>query len=336
MATKTKVGPEVELGQVVLLPPDLLEPMTNQPRRAFDADLIREMADKAMDLFAQSQGIQGTGFIDVVKFRLPSGALDADGRLVPGVKLPIYSGETRWRAANFANERRPNSLPFLPCVGENVTEDEAFELAYFANLHRRNLNDLDDALALLRIKNQHDLTLEQLAKRIRVNNIGVIQNKIDVAKADPDVWEIFTARPNEKVLSIARRISRVKDDPKLRRDLIKRAKKNATFKEIDDRVKAHNEGISYEDWLANQRVVELERKGENEAKKASRTELAARSDTEIFADEIKALTSRAQEARNNARGASFTTRERRELGALAKKFRKTADELTVFIEGEST
>jgi ParB family chromosome partitioning protein len=259
--------PEIEVGNTVLLPPDVLMPMPNQPRKEFDPEVIRGIAESAISLRARGLGRLRTGFTDVLTVRLPSGALDKNNRLKDGVLLPIVSGETRWRAALWANERQPHSIPELPCAIENVNDEDALELAYFANAHRKDLSALDEAQFLLLWKNRQNLTLRQLANKTG-KTLGYIQNRMDVIGASPDVLLIFDTRP--KALSIVRRIETVKE-PNARRELIKLAKKGATHEEINDRIRAMNMGISVEKYQAHQEVRGFEKQYEKEAGSAKRS-----------------------------------------------------------------
>jgi ParB/RepB/Spo0J family partition protein len=316
--TPNSATPEIEIGQVVLLPPEVLEPTPDQPRQKFSEDDIRGMANNAINRRAKGQGIQETGFIDPLKLRLPANALDAEGRLKEEVRLPIYSGETRWHAANYANSLHAHSLPLLPCIIENVSEEDALELAYFANAQRKNLSELDDAIALLRIKNRHRYTMQQMTLHMNLS-MGELQNRLDVA-GDKEVWEIFDGRKN--ALSMARRITQVKD-PELKRSLIKRAKKKSTtFAEIDEIIKAHSAGVSVEKYRARQQVTRYEKQGEGEARKANQTGKrgdALQEDATSFAEEIASLAQRANQTREELRGMTFTSRERRELASEHKK-----------------
>lgn len=326
-------GAPIEVGDVVLLPPDVLKPMPDQPRQTFDADYIRQLADNAIQLRAASRGIRGTGFIDVLKVRLPSLALDDDGHLKPNVRLPIYSGENRYRAAIFANERQTGSLPLLPCIVENLPEDDAYEMAYFANANRRDLSDLEDALALLRIKQKHKFTIEQLAHYVK-RGVGEIQNRLDVAQADPDVWVLIDGRKDG--LMIARRISTLKkpDQKKLRRDLIKRAKAGAKFKEINDAIKAHNSGVSEERYAAGQEVASYEQSGRREAAASASTaptktsaKTSAARDEFNYVGELSDLIASARSFRSGLRGASFTAAEQRSLRTLAAELEAAARDI---------
>ncbi len=346
--SQTETAPQIEVGDVLLLPPDVLEPMPDQPRTVFDENFIRGIADKAEEWRAQGRGIRGSGFIDVVKARLPSNALDGQGRLKSGVKIPFYAGENRWRAANFANERRPGSLPVLPVVVENLPAEDVYEMAYFSNALRRNFTELDDAIALLRIKNKHKFTLEQLARYAKMS-MGELQNRIDVAQADPDVWVLFNG-VIKKPLSSARRISTLKKpgEKKLRKDLIRRALEGAPFAEINGRIAAHNIGIAYEDYLAGQEVASYERQGRKEAQAASssaptraakpggkpkkRSLSGGLADDYDYDAALDRLVEDAQEAREQLRGAWFSEADRRRLHDKAAALELQAQDLKHALE----
>jgi ParB/RepB/Spo0J family partition protein len=327
-------GAVVDVGKVALIPPDRLEPMANQPRGAFDPDLVRQLADNIVALRSRGQGIQGSGFIDVVKAKLPSLALDDEGRLKDGARLIITSGETRWRAATLANERQPLSVPVVPVIVENIPDDAAmFELAYFANAHRRDLSDLDEGQALLRIKNARELTLEQLAAYVN-KSMGYVQNRIDVIGAAPDVLAVFDARP--KALSIVRRINTVKD-PAARQELVALAKlKDTTAKDIEDAIRAHKAGVTVEEFQGEQERQGYQRQYEKEAQNAS---ISARTPARHVAasgnveDALLSALRQATFARDALQNATLTAGAKRKARVPATKLGLVLKEIEALLKG---
>lgn len=307
--------PEIEIGQIVLLPPSALEPMAGQPRTEFDSQHIESLARNVMELRARGGGIAGTGYIDALSLRLPANALDANGRLRDGARLPIVSGENRWRAANYANEQRANSIPVLPCIIENMAGDSAFEIAYFANAFRADLTPMEEAQALLRIKNARGFTLHELASHTG-KTAGYLQNRLDLIGADPDVLAIFDERPN--AIMAVRRISTVKD-PTFRAQLIEMARSGADAKTISKHITAKNAGLSVEKYEAFRQLSRAEKQGETEAIAARQTGSSKSHANERAAwmqnraRDIGAIGAAATAAAAALRGASLTKKERAAL-----------------------
>lgn len=110
----------------------------DQPRRRFDEEALEELG----------QSIKEQGIIQpLVVRRLDSG-------------FEIIAGERRWRAAQRAGLRD------VPVVVQDVTSDQAFEMALVENVQREDLNPLERAEAYRRLVEDLGLTQEELARRV--------------------------------------------------------------------------------------------------------------------------------------------------------------------------
>jgi ParB family chromosome partitioning protein len=72
----------------------------------------------------------------------------------------LIAGERRWRAAQKAG------LDRVPVVVREVVEHEALELALIENIHRKDLNPIEEALAYKRLLGETKTTQESLAKKL--------------------------------------------------------------------------------------------------------------------------------------------------------------------------
>jgi ParB family chromosome partitioning protein len=72
----------------------------------------------------------------------------------------LIAGERRWRAAQKAGLER------VPVVVREATPNEALELALVENIHRKDLNPIEEALAYQRLLEEAGTTQESLAKRL--------------------------------------------------------------------------------------------------------------------------------------------------------------------------
>jgi ParB family chromosome partitioning protein len=72
----------------------------------------------------------------------------------------LIAGERRWRAAQKAGLKR------VPVVVRETTPIESLELALIENIHRMDLNPIEEALAYKRWLEDTNTTQEELAKRI--------------------------------------------------------------------------------------------------------------------------------------------------------------------------
>lgn len=123
---------------VVKLPIEAIQRDPLQPRRHFDEEKLRELAES----------IKAQGVLQPVLVR-------KDGS---GYK--IIAGERRWRASQLAG------LHELPALVREVTEVQAFELALVENLQRADLNPMEEADGYHRLVEEFGLTQEQVAQRV--------------------------------------------------------------------------------------------------------------------------------------------------------------------------
>jgi ParB family chromosome partitioning protein len=148
-------------GAVTHLPVDLIRRGRYQPRRDFDPDGLRELADS----------IAAQGVIQPIVVR-PVG----EGR------YEIIAGERRWRAAQQAG------LTQNPVVVREVEEQSAVAIGLIENIQRADLNPMEEAAALNRLLHEFGLTHQQVAEavgksRTTVTNLLRLLELTDEVKA---------------------------------------------------------------------------------------------------------------------------------------------------------
>lgn len=117
---------ELEKGSGDSVPLSKLRPSKNQPRRYFDPDAIAELVESA-----KKHGILMPLLVRPIV---------GDEQL-----YEVVAGERRFHAATKAK------LATVPVIIKELSDDEAFEIALFENIHRRDLNPLEEAEAVLTI-----------------------------------------------------------------------------------------------------------------------------------------------------------------------------------------
>jgi len=122
----------------VLCPVDSIHPNPNQPRKNFPHSEFEELVASVRE-----KGILTPLLVTSVK----------DG-------YQLIAGERRWRAA------RQAGLDMVPAVVRESTAAEALELALIENIHRQDLNPIEEAQAYRQCLEAGDLTQESLAKRL--------------------------------------------------------------------------------------------------------------------------------------------------------------------------
>jgi len=118
---------------------DAIVPNPKQPRTVFD--------DEALDELKTS--IQEVGFLQPIVVR-ETGAQ----------KYELVMGERRWRAAQAMGQR------VIPAIIRDTRDDAMLRDALLENIHRANLNPLEEAAAYQQLLDEFGATHEELARRI--------------------------------------------------------------------------------------------------------------------------------------------------------------------------
>lgn len=122
---------EIEVGAI--------SPNARQPRQAFDEESLDEL----------KISIQEVGFLQPIVVR-DSGA----------GQYEIVMGERRWRAAQALG------LDLIPAIVRETRDDAMLRDALLENIHRANLNPLEEAAAYQQLLDEFGATHEELARRI--------------------------------------------------------------------------------------------------------------------------------------------------------------------------
>ena len=77
-----------------------------------------------------------------------------------GANFKIVAGERRWRASKIAG------LKTIPCIVRTIDAQKRLELSLIENVQREDLNAIETATAYAKLKNQFNMTPEQVAKRV--------------------------------------------------------------------------------------------------------------------------------------------------------------------------
>jgi len=126
---------------------DSIRPNPKQPRTVFDEDHMAELV----------HSIREIGVLQpIVVRRIPTDQLDeAQGRT-----FELIMGERRWRASQAAG------LAVIPAIIKETSDDDLLRDALLENLHRSQLNPLEEAAAYQQLLDDFGCSHEQLATRI--------------------------------------------------------------------------------------------------------------------------------------------------------------------------
>ena len=134
-----------------------------QPRREFDDASLQEMA----------ASIRAQGLLQPIIVRSrPQGGYE------------LIAGERRWRAAQIAG------LEQIPAVIREVSDKQASAMALIENIQREDLNPLEEAAALERLKDEFQLTQQQIADAVGKSRVAVT-NLLRLLNLAPAVRELL-------------------------------------------------------------------------------------------------------------------------------------------------
>jgi ParB family chromosome partitioning protein len=141
------------------IPVTSIEPNSKQPRHVFEEEALEEL----------KTSIREVGFLQPIVVR------DAgDG------KYELVMGERRWRAAQAIGRES------IPAIIRETRDDDMLRDALLENIHRANLNPLEEAAAYQQLLEEFDVSHEELARRIGRSR-PQISNTIRLLKLPPQV-----------------------------------------------------------------------------------------------------------------------------------------------------
>lgn len=141
------------------LPIDQISPNTRQPRQVFDEDDLAELASS----------IREVGVLQPVVVR----------SLGPEA-YELVMGERRWRASRMAGLTR------VPAIVRDTADDDLLRDALLENLHRSQLNALEEGAAYAQLLEDFGCTHDELARRIGRSR-PQISNTIRLLRLPPAV-----------------------------------------------------------------------------------------------------------------------------------------------------
>jgi ParB family transcriptional regulator, chromosome partitioning protein len=154
----TQTGPDlapVPGARYEELPVLSIRPNPKQPRHVFDEDDMAELVNSIREI----------GVLQPVVVRpIPAEELERTaGQSPEGVQQPLYElimGERRLRASEAAG------LSFIPAIIKDTHDDDLLRDALLENLHRSELNALEEAAAYQQLLDDFGCTHDELATRI--------------------------------------------------------------------------------------------------------------------------------------------------------------------------
>lgn len=144
------------------IPVAAVDPNPNQPRSHFDEELLASLAASVREL----------GVLQPILVR------PADGG-----RYQLIAGERRWRAAKRAG------LPSIPALVKDVADRLSLEQALVENLHRQDLNPLEEAAAYQQLIEDFGLTHDEVASRVGRSRAAV-SNTLRLFQLPPSIQRL--------------------------------------------------------------------------------------------------------------------------------------------------
>lgn len=152
-----------EENDIINISLQLIQPNSLQPRKAFNEEKLRELADS----------IKEKGIIQPIVVTRQDG------------KYEIIVGERRWRACQMAGLRT------IPAILKEVSSYEKLELALIENIQRRDLNSIEEATSFKELLENLNLTQEQLSSKIGKSRTA-IANTLRLLKLPESIQKDIT------------------------------------------------------------------------------------------------------------------------------------------------
>lgn len=125
-------------GSLIHVPIDEVFPNPDQPRKKFEKNSLRELADS----------IREKGILQAILVQKVPGGYE------------LIAGERRLRAARLAGLAR------IPVQVRKLQDEEKIELALIENIQRENLNPVEEAQAYRELQARHGYTQQEVARRV--------------------------------------------------------------------------------------------------------------------------------------------------------------------------
>lgn len=143
-------------------PLDMIQPGKYQPRVDMSQESLEELADS----------IRAQGLVQPIVVRP-----------IADDKYEIVAGERRWRASRMAG------LADVPVLVRDVSDRSAIAMALIENIQRENLNPMEEANALFRLREEFEMTHQQAAEAVGKSRTAVT-NLLRLRNLNEDVKKL--------------------------------------------------------------------------------------------------------------------------------------------------
>ena len=142
-----------------------VEPNREQPRRKFEEDSLKELADS----------IKQYGVLQPLIVQQKDDYYE------------IIARERRWRASKLAGLKK------VPIIVKEYNDQQVLEIALIENIQREDLDPIEEALAYQRLISDYKLKQEEVADKV-FKSRSAITNSMRLLKLDKRVQELLVAK----------------------------------------------------------------------------------------------------------------------------------------------
>lgn len=133
----------------------------DQPRRHFDEVALEELANSIKE----------------------HGVLQPIVVTVKAQGYQIVAGERRFRAATAAG------LGKIPAIVRTLSDQHRLELSLIENIQRRDLSPIETAVAYAKLRDQFNLTLDEIGARVGSKSVSAVSNTLRLLKLPKEVQQ---------------------------------------------------------------------------------------------------------------------------------------------------
>ena len=195
---------------ISILKLSLVDPKSDQPRKYFDKEALEEL----------SESIRENGLLQPILVREYG-----EGR------YQIIAGERRFRACKLAG------LTEIPAIILDRDNKSVAQIALIENIQREDLNPLEEAMAYKSLKEEYDMTQEELSERLGKSR-SAIANSIRLLDLPEAILAMVAAR--ELSAGHARTLLGVKDPEDMILLAQFAAEQDLSVRQLEEQVKKIN------------------------------------------------------------------------------------------------
>ncbi|WP_456325510.1 ParB/RepB/Spo0J family partition protein [Desulfonauticus submarinus] len=192
--------------EIIFLDLTLISPNPKQPRQNFNSESLQELA----------KSIKSEGVLQPILVR------------PVGDRYEIVAGERRFRASQLVG------LEKIPAIVKNLEDKEALLLALIENIHREDLNPIEQARALSKLKEEFQLSQEELAQKVNLSR-SQVANLLRLLSLPEHIQKLIEA--GKLSAGHGRTLASLKDPVQIEQLVQEILDKNLSVREIESKAK---------------------------------------------------------------------------------------------------